>query len=208
MLTRRTLMLALPMGLMVLGGPAAIAAAPSQDEAQKLVKQLSEDAIKLLTQKDLPAEERSKRFRALLVKGFDVPEMARFTLGRYWRDLADDQRKQYLQLFEDFVVATYAQRFANYQGETLQVQGAQPESDDVLVRSQFMRVNPPQPVKVDWRVSQSDQGPRIVDVIVENVSLTTTQRSDFAAVIQRNGGKIEGLLDTLKAKTKDLNSNA
>jgi phospholipid transport system substrate-binding protein len=76
-----------------------------------------------------------------------------------------------------------------------------------MVHSQFMKVNPPQPIKVDWRLAQSDQGLRIVDVIVEGVSLTVTQRSDFASVIQRNGGKISALLDTLRTKSKELSSN-
>ena len=175
-----------------------------------MVKQLSEDAIKLLTGKELAAEERNSRFGALLTKSFDVPAMGRFALGRYWREANEQEHAEYLKLFEDLIIATYAQRFANYQGETLQLQGAQAEDGDkaVLVHSQFMRVNPPQPVRVDWRVNRTDQGLRIVDVIVEGVSLTVTQRDEFASVIQRNGGKVAGLLDTLRSKTKELRSSA
>jgi phospholipid transport system substrate-binding protein len=185
-------------------------AAPSPDEAPTLVKQLSEDAIKLLTGKDVPADERNRRFRQLLTKGFDVPGMGRFVLGRYWRDATEPEHEEYQKLFEDFIVATYAQRFSNYQGETLQIQGSNPEDGGktVAVHSQIMRVNPPQPIKVDWRVEQTDQGWRIVDVVVEGVSLAVTQRSEFASVIQRNGGKISALLDTLKQKTSELRSTS
>ncbi len=183
------------------------AAAESTEEAQKLVKQLSDDAIKLLTGKDLAPAERYRRFREQLTKGFDVAFMGRFVLGRYWRDATEQERQEYLKLFEDLIISTYAQRFADYQGESFKVLGASPEDDKVvLVQSQIQRMNPPQPIRVDWRVMRTDQGLKIVDVIVEGVSLSVTQRSEFASVIQRNGGKIAGLLDALKAKTKELHA--
>ena len=204
MLTRRTLGLTILACLSIPVG-SNWAAAASPDDAQSMVKQLSDDAIKLLTGKDLSADERDRRFAKLLTKGFDVPQMARFALGRYWREANQDQQTEYMRLFEAFVIGTYAQRFANYQGESLNVLGSQPEGSDTIVRTQIMRVNPPQPIKVDWRVSRTDQGLKIIDVIVEGVSLTTTQRSDFASVIQRNGG-VNGLLDSLRAKTKDVHA--
>ncbi|MBI1775333.1 MAG: ABC transporter substrate-binding protein [Proteobacteria bacterium] len=182
-------------------------AAESPEEAQKLVKQLSDDAIRLLTGKDLDAAARNLRFRELLTKGFDVPAMARFVLGRYWRDASEPERQEYLKLFEDLIVTTYAQRFADYQGESFKVTGAQPEDDKVvLVQSHILRQGQTQAIRVDWRVLRTDNGFKIVDVVVEGVSLSVTQRSEFASVIQRNGGKISGLLDALRSKTKELQS--
>jgi phospholipid transport system substrate-binding protein len=182
------------------------AAGESTEDAQKLVKQLSEEAIKTLTGKDVSAADRNRRFRDLLVKAFDLTRMGQFVLGRYWRDATEQERQDYLRLFEDLIVITYAQRFADYQGESFKILGANPEDDKiVLVQSQIVRLNPPQPIKVDWRVMRAD-GARIVDVVVEGVSLSVTQRSEFASVIQRNGGKIAGLLDALRTKTKELHA--
>src|SRR5260221_480255 len=147
MITRRTLLYAVSAVALLEGAPPLADAATPPEEAQTMVKRLSEDAIKLLSDKDLSADERNKRFAMLLTKGFDVPAMGRFALGRYWRDASEQEREDYLKLFEDLIVATYAQRFANYQGESFQVLSSTPEDGDksVLVHSQIMRVNPPQP---------------------------------------------------------------
>jgi len=175
---------------------------------KKLVKQLSEDAIKLLTGKELCRRRAQSALPRSANQGLRRAVHGQVRPGAYWRDANDQERQDYQKLFEDLIVATYAQRFADYQGESFKVLGSSPEDDKVMVvQSQITRMNPPQPIRVDWRVLRTDQGLRIVDVIVEGVSLSVTQRSEFASVIQRNGGKIGGLLDALRQKTKDLHAN-
>jgi phospholipid transport system substrate-binding protein len=207
MITRRLTILLVSLALTGFAAVPRPASAQAANDAQQLVSKLSDDAIKLLTGKELAEQERYKRFRELLKQNFDLPVMGRFVLGRYWRDATDQERQDYLKLFEDLIVATYAQRFADYKGESFKILGSQPEADKgVLVQSQITRLDPPQPIKVDWRVVKGEPGLRIVDVVVEGVSLSVTQRSEFASVIQRNGGKIAGLLEALRSKTKELNA--
>ena len=57
------------------------------------------------------------------------------------------------------------------------------------------------PIRINWRVRRSENTYRVIDVVVEGVSMSVTQRDEFAAVIRRNGGKIEGLLSALERKT-------
>jgi phospholipid transport system substrate-binding protein len=184
-------------------------AAPETEDAQTLVKRLSEQTVGVINDQSMAAGQRTTKFGELFQQGFDVQEMARFALGRYWREASDQQRQDYQRLFVDYIVAVYSQRFTGYKGSGVQITGAAAEDDGktVLVHSTIPREGAPQPIKVDWRVSRTDQGPKIVDVLVEDVSMAITQRSEFASVIQRSGG-IPGLLDTLKTRTQQLRSNA
>jgi phospholipid transport system substrate-binding protein len=190
-------------------GAGAAQAAPEADEAQNLVKRLSEQTVGVINDQNMAAGQRTSKFSELFQQGFDVPEMARFALGRYWREASDQQRQDYQTLFVDYIVAVYSQRFTGYKGAGVQITGAAAEADGktVLVHSTIPREGAPQPIKVDWRVARGEQGPKIVDVLVEDVSMAITQRSEFASVIQRSGG-IAGLLDTLKTRTQQLRSNA
>jgi phospholipid transport system substrate-binding protein len=181
-------------------------ASAADDEAAKVfIRDLANDAIQLMARKDLPAAERTQRFRELFKRGFDVEAIGRFVLGRYWRDATEAEQREYLKLFEDLIVATYAGRFSEYSGETLTVLDARPDDDRVvLVTSHVNRTTGNPPIRLDWRLVRKNDSFGIVDVVVEAVSMSVTQRSEFASVIQRGGGKVNSLIVALRDKTRNM----
>lgn len=181
------------------------AAAPAPEAGEFIVK-LADRAIAGLTDANVPKPEREARFRRLLNDGFDVPHIARFVLGRYWRLANETERAEYLRLFEQFIVNSYSQRFGEYAGENLKVSNTRAAGDDIAVFSDLLRPNGP-PVKVEWKLRREGGSYKITDVIVEGVSMSITQRDDFSATIQRAGGKVEGLLAVLRDKVKTTSVN-
>jgi len=168
-----------------------------------LINQLVTQAIGVITDKQETAQDREAKFRNLLQAGFDIPRISRFVLGRYWNAANDQQRLQFSQLFEDWVVGTYSARFNDYSGETIKVTGAQAESNPAFtdVASQFVSPNGGPPAKVTWVVHKNgDNDYRVVDVSVEGVSMALTQRDEIAAVADRSGGTVEGLNQALQQK--------
>ncbi len=175
--------------------PAAAAADPAS-----LIRELGNQALQVLG-KNVGQADRAARFRQLFRADFDVPTIARFVLGRYWRVATETEQQEFVRLFEGYIALAYANRLAEYSGETLKVVGTRPDGDAALVSSEVVRPNGAPPAKVEWRVVRADGAYKITDVVVEGVSMAVTQRSEFASVIQRNGGKIEGLLAMLRQKT-------
>lgn len=174
--------------------------ASAQQSPRALIENLGGEAIRVLANKEATAEEKHARFEALFGEGFDVPLVARIVLGRYWRSATPEQRDEYVELFRRYVIDTYTARLNAYSGQTFDVTGEQELSDDeTLVRSIIKDPGGPA-LKVDWRVLTDEAEPRIVDVIVEGVSMAITHRSEFASVINQSGG-IEGLLEKLRAQT-------
>lgn len=163
------------------------------------IQSLADNAIATLTVGTISREERITRFHALLRENFAVPTIGRWVLGRYWAKATDDQRREYLSLFESLIVATYVDRFGEYAGETLTIVKVADAGDgDVVVLTQITRPNTSQPIEVGWRVRRHDQRFWIVDVVAEGISMGQTQRAEFASVIRRTGGEIEGLLVELR----------
>ncbi len=151
---------------------------------------------------DITDEQRTARFRQILTETFDMKTIARFTLGRYWRIASKTQRDEYLKLFEEFIVQAYSHRFKDLSGRTFTVkQSRKLNARDQLVLSEIEVEKGKPPVRVNWRVRLRDKAYRVIDVVVEGVSMSVTQRDEFAAVIRSKGGKIEGLLDALRRKT-------
>ena len=158
------------------------------------IDKLGEAAIHSLTAPELNANDRRERFRDLLQKSFNVNGIARFVLGRYWNAATEQERDEYLKLFEELIVRTYADRFSEYSGEKFTVAKVQKDTEHANYATVFSTIARPggQMVRVDWRVRQeTDQSWRVVDVVIEGVSMSITQRSEFASVISPRAARLK-----------------
>lgn len=172
------------------------AAAP---DPRRFIEQLAAQAVEALTGPNLPQSERERRFRAMLDRSFDLPAISRFVLGRYWRVASEAEQEEFLRLFEAFLVQSYAARFADYSGEQFRVHGVRQENGYAIVQSTVIRPNA-ENVRVDWRLRNRDDAFKVVDIVIEGISMVVTQRADFGSVIQSSGGRVDGLLDLLRKK--------
>lgn len=175
--------------------PVAMAAGKASPAAA-FVQKLGDTALMSLTEKKLSRTEREKRVRNILRTYFDINAIGKFALGSYWREATEKERKEYLSLFESMIVQTYTTRFEEYSGQTLEV-GSTVESGGghALVSSKVVQKDGPF-IALEWRV----RGNKVLDVVVEGVSMSVTQRSEFSAIIQRGGGTIESLLASLRER--------
>ncbi|MBT3535382.1 MAG: ABC transporter substrate-binding protein [Rhodospirillaceae bacterium] len=183
--------------------PGLLLAAASPDAikgAAGFIKAIAARAIDILQANSDKIEAREAQFRDLLSNGFDMPFIARFVLGKHWRKATPQQRADYQALFTEFILQSYSRRMGGYSGESFSVAGARAAGKkDVLVRTKIVRPGGP-PIKADWRVRPKDGQYRIIDIMVEGVSMAVTQRSEFNAVVRRGG--MQGLLQALRARTE------
>ena len=169
--------------------------------ALNFVTKATQEGMSFLQDASLSKAQRKAKFKALLNRNFDLNTIGRFALGPNWRNATPAEQQQYLKLFNTMVVEVYNNRFDEYKGEKLQVQGVQALSGtDSLVTSYIIPVDGGQKVRIDWRVRNKGGSQRVVEVSVEGVSMSVTQRSEFASIIQQGGGKVSHLIDHLRAK--------
>lgn len=185
----------------------AASAGPLEDESRAFVKGLADRAIAVL-KADAPKAQRDKVFEQILQDGFDTRAIAIFCVGGYWNRMTEQERREYLALFEKLIVQTYSSRMASvYNGQNLDVVAARPDGKaGAWVTSKIVSNNPAdEPVRIDWRVRQLDgKGLKIIDVVVTNISMVVTQRDDFVGILQRNNGNIPEFLGILRDKVNKL----
>ena len=177
------------------------------NEAKAFVERMTERAIADLTDSAVPVAEQEARFSAIAEEYIATRSIARWVLGgRYWNAASDEQRERYLSLFDDLMAATYAHRFQRYSGETLKIEESKALSDDeALVTTSLDRPGADKAVRIDWRVRRTGDNHRIIDIMVEGLSMAQTQRSEFNSLLRANGGDIEALcreLETRLAKAR------
>lgn len=185
------------------------AATADGDEAARLISELADKTIDIISDESLSRTARADRLRDVINRGFDTDAIGRFVLGRHWQSADAAQRKEFIRLFRDYTALSYARRFEAYAGQKLAITGTRDIGNEngnghrVLVQSEIKNAEGG-PVKIDWRLRHDAEGWRIYDVIVEGVSMVLTQRSEFASVIDRNGGKLQPLIDQIKDRMADL----
>ncbi|MBT7232192.1 MAG: ABC transporter substrate-binding protein [Rhodospirillaceae bacterium] len=174
------------------------------DGAHQFIQTLADRAVNSLAGDKNSSAEQQKRFRKLLNDNFDVRLLGKWALGRHWRKATKIERAEYLAQFEEFLIATYSKRFRQLTTEKINVASATSRSSRLaIVHSRLMRESN-KPVRIDWRVAYPRGKYKIVDIIVEGISMLQTQRSEFGSVIRQNGGKVSGLTAALHDKTESL----
>lgn len=160
---------------------------------------------------NVPNEQRASQLRRLFDQDFDIPSIARFVFGRYWGSARPQQQKELIVAFENFLIAAYADRLSAYadSGNPPVVVGSTPMPDGALVSSKVvLGRNPTQggrgasaaSIRVDWRVTESGGTWKIVDVVIDGLSMALTERVEFADKIQRAGGQLSELLAALRGR--------
>jgi phospholipid transport system substrate-binding protein len=194
-ISRRSLLVfavALPIAL---GAPATGHA--SQETARAFITQLGKETVESLQSKDVA--QRRTRMEDILRRGFDFNSIGRFVLGRHWNTATPQQREEFLVVFTDFVSKSYSRRLAEEASVTgFDITNVRDLGEgDYLVQTAIKRPTGA-PLNYEWRVRAAQGNTKIVDVVIEGVSLLITQRSDFTSVVAQNG--MDGLIRSLKEK--------
>ncbi len=178
---------------MLAGGAKGVAAA----DPALFIRDLGDRAIAVLGS---AMAVRQERFRRLFEEDFDIARCARLALGRYWRIATPEQQRQFVKLYEDYIVVGYSYRLAGLNGETFKVLGSRTTPEGFTVRSEVTGPRQTTPVTIDWLLVPAGVSYKVADVVVEGISMAITQRSEFASVIARNGGQLDRLLVLMREK--------
>lgn len=188
--------------LLMLSGATWAQNAP-EVSAKEFVQKVGDDAIKQLTDKSIPDNERVKRMREMLRADFDETAVSKFVLGTYWRRATPDQRTEFQKLYEIVVAHNYAGLFKKYSGETFQVLNEHAlDPNTMIVNAQINQTSGQPPIPVEMQVEHSSADWRITDIKVEGVSMPQTHRKEYASVMNRSG--VNGLLTAMRNKAKQL----
>ncbi len=202
-MNRRYAVMAL-LGVPLLWSAPSLAQSPlDASTAQGFVQRTGQAMMSVVNGSGSPAARRDQ-VASILRHSVDVEGVGRFVLGRYWRSASLEEQQAYLQVFEETLIRNLSARFGEYQGVQFQVQRTQMrDPTTALVATLIARPNAT-PFTVEWQVSMVEGQPKIVDVLAEGTSLRLTQRSEYSAVLTRNGGQISALLDAMRGQIRAL----
>jgi phospholipid transport system substrate-binding protein len=173
-----------------------VASAVITESPVSFVSNLEERALAAMRDGDTTTAQQW-RFRQVYRQYFDTEAGARAALGPYWQQATEEQRREFIDRYEDYVVITYSLPLGQIGAQSFQVLGFEPDQAGVIVMS---RIDGVVPLEVDWRLNPTVVGYKVTDVIVNGIDMAKLQRSDMVSVIQRNSGQLQPLLAALREK--------
>jgi phospholipid transport system substrate-binding protein len=150
----------------------------------------------------LGAKGRYQKLEPIVHNVFDVPFMARLSIGPLWAKLPVDQKRRAVQAYARYITAIYATRFDDYAGEQFQVLGDQQIKHGTLVKTHIIKSNG-EPVSINYVLHDNDIAWQIRDIYLSgSISELATRRSEFALILRSSG--IDGLIASLNKKADEL----
>ena len=172
-------------------------------KAETFVKEVTTEGIEQIINANIPQAEKDARFAKLFNKALDLDFIGQFVLGRNWRTATPAQREEFIKVYRQLNISTWSKRFDEFKGREFIFKGTSPSNSagQVFVNS-VVPMDQGEPAKVVWRVREKGGQYKIVDIIIENVSLAITARNEYTAFIKNNPGGVDALIANLKTKIK------
>src|SRR5712672_1548843 len=196
MILRSLLLSAFVLLSSIIGGAPRSFAASDGIPGASIVSDLGSRAPAAMRNGDTAAA-RQGRLRQLFSQYFDVEACARSALGPHWQNATAQQRQEYANRYEDYIVIVYSTLLGRLSGESITVLGSQPNEEGVLVTS---RINGVVPIAVDWQLNPTNNGYKVTNLFVSGINMASMQHSEVVSVIQRNSGQMQALLVALREK--------
>ena len=169
------------------------------ESPRAIVEKMTQAAIDVLGEKGLSSEEKRHRIEDLAYANIDFDIMSHLVLARNWGRLSAAQQAEFVRLFKEHLALTYGRSIESYNNEKVEVVGERDEGrGDWTVKTKILRGGGNADVLVEYRLRQENDAWRIIDVVIERVSLVANFRSQFQEIV--NSGGPAKLLDVLREK--------
>lgn len=153
-----------------------------------VVEQVTQAALAVLRDKSLNAEEKRRRLEDIVYAHTDFATLSRLVLARNWSRLSDAQQREFMEQFRRHLALTYGRNVESYHDENIEITGVREEpGGDWTVQTKIVRGGPDD-ILVDYRLrSQPDGSWKIIDFVIERVSLVANYRSEFQEILSHGG---------------------
>jgi len=190
----------------VLSATVAPASTPG-DAAKAVVRSTADDVIAVLNDSSLNAGQKRDKITTIVDRNFDFMTLSRLVLARNWSKLSKEQQTEFVAEFKRHLSITYGKNVENYHNEKVVITGDREEArGDWTVKTVIERPTA-ENIKVDYRLRQRDGRWKMIDMIVEGVSLVANFRSQFQDIIAKKGpAKVIELLREKNDKAEPLKS--
>jgi phospholipid transport system substrate-binding protein len=150
--------------------------------------------------KSISREDKMNELKLIAKDTVDIRGIGLYTLGSFRKNLSENEKNEYSDLFENYFLKTFSSRLSEYTNPKIEVKDKKVLNKNyTIVNSLLVGTSERPEVKIDWRIyTKNADNPLIRDLIIEGLSLVRTQKEEFASILNSNNGDINSLFKVLK----------
>ena len=173
-------------------------------EPDVFVKSTLNRATKVLSD-DITKDQKIDELKKIAIDTVDIDKIGSYTLGPIRKTLTEEQKKNYSLLFKEYFLTSFSNRLVEYSDPEIEIYDKKILSEKFAIVNSLLKGNNERPeVKIDWRIYTKDpENPKILDLIIEGLSLARTQKEEFSSILNSNDGNIDALFKVLKEFSKE-----
>ena len=155
--------------------------------------------------KNISKDQKIEELKSIAKETVDIRGVGFYSLGSARKNLDDNQKKKYLELFENYFLKSFSSRLAEYTNPEIDVKDKEIINQNYTIVNSILVATSERPeVKIDWRIyTKNSDSPLIRDLIIEGLSLARTQKEEFSSILNSNDGDINALFKTLEEFSKN-----
>jgi len=182
---RRVQALAIASALLIVGFVTPVAA---EQSPRDVVQSTSDEVLAVLAEKDLSKQERRDKVRTIVLRSMDFETLSRLVLARNWSRFTPAQQQEFMQEFQEHLATIYGRRLDDYRNEKVEIVGDRREPNgDSTVQTKILRGGGSNDIEVDYRLRESNGQWKVIDFIVEEISMVANFRSQFQDIVASGG---------------------
>ena len=173
-------------------------------EPDVFVKSTLNRATKVLSD-DITKDQKIDELKKIAIDTVDIDKIGSYTLGPIRKTLTEEQKKNYSLLFKEYFLTSFSNRLVEYSDPEIEIYDKKILSEKFAIVNSLLKGNNERPeVKIDWRIYTKDpENPKILDLIIEGLSLARTQKEEFSSILNSNDGNIDALFKVLEEFSKE-----
>lgn len=167
-----------------------------------MAREMANITLTMITDHTKKQSERLETLKRGFSTIVDTKWIARFVLGPSWRKANEEQRTRYTALYKEFLMQTYISTYAekkDQQVTDITVLDVKDEADNNFTTRTEVMLSSGKRLRVDYLVKAEGDENKIIDVVIEGVSLLSTHRSEFTQVAAAGG--VDGVIAKLEKLT-------
>ena len=160
-------------------------------------------ASKILSE-DISKKDKINKLKKIAVETVDIKGIGFYTLGSVRKNLNQDQKQKYSELFQNYFLKSFSSRLAEYTNPEIDVFNKEVLNENYTIVNSLLKAKDDRPeVKIDWRIyTKNPENPLIRDLIIEGLSLARTQKEEFSSILNSNDNDINALFKVLEDFSK------
>ena len=157
-----------------------------------------------LLSENISKDEKIKELEKIAKDTVDIKGIGFYTLGSIRKNLNEDQKNEYENLFEKYFLKSFSSRLAEYTNPEIDVLGKEVLSEKYTIVNSLLKGTSERPeIKIDWRIyTKNKDKPFIRDLIIEGLSLARTQKEEFSSILSSNNNDLNILISKLNEFTE------